>query len=365
MMTEQDARNLLGKYHQGTATPEEVALLEAWYASVDPKGLPELLTETRERSAASLRETLVAYSNPVKTLRLLPRIAAAAAILLVLSGTLYLVLRPVLTVQVAQVPIDIKPGTNQATLTLANGKTIALTDQQGVIAQQAGVQIKKSGNTITYESQAATTVAYNTLTTKAAQQFPLTLPDGTKIWLNASSSVRFPTVFNGAERKIELLYGEIYVEVVHNAEMPFRVASKGQLVEDIGTQFNINAYADEPLVRTTLVEGAIKVNGQAVKPGQQSTLANGQLSVSPADTEAAVAWHVGEFIFRDEDFKTVMRKIARWYDVEVVYDANAPVDHIPGGWVSRSKNISAVLKMMAATGKVHFKVEGRRITVSK
>jgi len=199
-------------------------------------------------------------------------------------------------------------------------------------------------------------------------EYQVVLADGTKVWLNALSSIRFPTSFKGSERKVEIT-GEAYFEVAKNARMPFRVIGGSQTVEVLGTHFNINAYPDESAVATTLLEGSVKVamhDGQAkvLKPGEQALIfkENNSFRVKEVDAEDAVAWKNGYFQFNDDDLKTIMNQLSRWYNVEIVYQ-QANLDQKFGGTISRSKNLSQVLRILELTGNVRFRVEGRRITV--
>jgi ferric-dicitrate binding protein FerR (iron transport regulator) len=204
-----------------------------------------------------------------------------------------------------------------------------------------------------------------------AGTYQLTLSDGSKVWLNAATSMRYPENFAGNERKVELLYGEAYFEVAHDAKMPFKVMGAGQTIEDIGTQFNINAYENESDIKTTLLEGGIKVynnNGSAIlTPGQQAKVKNGMprskiIVISAANTEEAVAWKNGYFRFNNEKIGSIMRQLSRWYNIDVSYEGKI-TDEGFYGRISRYKNISDVLKMLEDTRSVHFKVEGRRVTV--
>jgi len=273
---------------------------------------------------------------------------------------------------------DVNPGSTKAVLTLADGRKIILDSvQKGALAEQAGISVSKTADgklvyTLTDKpvDQQNDDLTYNTLETPNGGEYQLNLPDGTKIWLNAGSTLKYPTSFEHAKERKVTLNGEAYFEVAHNKDLPFRVVTDKQLVEVLGTHFNINAYEIEPNTETTLLEGSVKVaqngNGKELllKPGQQS-LVGKDFTVAAVDTESVVDWKNGDFNFKDEDLKASMRKIARWYDVEVIYDESAPEDLQLGGWVSRSKNISAVLKVIESTGKVHFKVQGRRVTVTK
>ncbi|MHB1178276.1 MAG: FecR family protein [Daejeonella sp.] len=279
---------------------------------------------------------------------------------------------------------EITPGGNKAILTLGDGSRIILDDSaNGEVANQAGVTITKTTDgqlvyTIANVKPATQNVqlTYNTIETPKGGQYQINLPDGSKVWLNAASSLRFPTAFTGKERQVELT-GEAYFEVIGNRDMPFRVACNNQVIEVLGTHFNINSYTDEKVIKTTLLEGSVKVistnnlspeeiAGVTLQPGQQSQIATGDtnntIKVVNADTNEAVAWKNGYFMFNYEGIQSVMRKISRWYDAEIEYKGNIPNDRF-GGSVSRFKNVSEVLDLLELTGQVHFKIKGRRITV--
>ncbi|MBT2560202.1 DUF4974 domain-containing protein [Pedobacter sp. ISL-68] len=276
---------------------------------------------------------------------------------------------------------DIAPGKERAYLTLADGRRIDLANvMNGKLISENGLEITKTADgNLVYKINKLKNVepGFNTISTPIGGQYTVVLPDGSKVWLNAGSSLKYPTNFAENGRNVTLT-GEGYFEVAHidgkNGKLPFIVSvNKGsdelEQVKVLGTHFNINAYADEPSVKTTLLQGSVMVNadkGQAavLKPGQQSKLVNGQIQLQQADMEMAVAWKNGEFVFR-EDLRSAMRKVARWYDVEIVYDESAPEKLMLGGWMSRGTNISEVLNHIQLTGKVHFKLEGRRVTVSK
>ena len=306
-----------------------------------------------------------------------PRTMSAAAVIAIISLGLYFITAKFYQGE-SQYVNDVNPGSTKAVLTLADGRKIILDSvQKGALAEQAGISVSKTADgklvyTLTDKpvDQQNDDLTYNTLETPNGGEYQLNLPDGTKIWLNAGSTLKYPTSFEHAKERKVTLNGEAYFEVAHNKDLPFRVVTDKQLVEVLGTHFNINAYEIEPNTETTLLEGSVKVaqngNGKELllKPGQQS-LVGKDFTVAAVDTESVVDWKNGDFNFKDEDLKASMRKIARWYDVEVIYDESAPEDLQLGGWVSRSKNISAVLKVIESTGKVHFKVQGRRVTVTK
>jgi len=213
-------------------------------------------------------------------------------------------------------------------------------------------------------------LVYNRIQVPYGGQYQLELPDGTKVWLNAGSSLRYPVSFTGHERKVELT-GEGYFEVAKNKTMPFRVQTSKQVVEVLGTHFNINAYNDDPSVKTTLLEGSVKVTQNTMgtfkmlKPGQQSVLKNNELQVKEADTEEAVAWKNGLFLFNDQSLDEIMHQVSRWYDLQIVFDDVSLKTQRFGGSISRFKNVSQLLQVLESTGSVHFKIEGRRLTAMK
>lgn len=270
---------------------------------------------------------------------------------------------------------DALPGGDKAILTLANGSQIVLDSAHtGQLAQQGGTIIGKTANgQLVYDATKSTadshsaTASLNTITTPRGGQYTVVLPDGTKVWLNAASSLRFPASFTGKERSVELS-GEGYFEVAKNAAKPFKVKVNKVEVEVLGTHFNIMAYKDEPKIETILLEGAVKIkNGAAealLKPGQEALAGQTDtyLKVQQANIEEAMAWKNGYFLFNAENIQSIMRKISRWYDVDIVYVGNVENKDFDGS-VSRFKNVSEVLKMLELTDAIHFKVEEGRIIV--
>lgn len=267
---------------------------------------------------------------------------------------------------------DAAPGGNRAILMLADGKIINLDSAKtGTLISQSGLRIikTKDGQLIYNASPVSqdSPITYNTISTPRGGQYRINLPDGSAVWLNAISSLKFPVSFTGKERNVELS-GEAYFEITKDTGKPFLVRSKQQTVEVLGTHFNINSYDDEQGVRTTLLEGSVKVISSSnqrqviLKPGQQSQLEGSTFLVKEVDAEESMAWKNGFFVFNAESIPSAMRKIARWYDMEIVYEGNIGDQDLTGS-VSRFQNVSEVLKMLKLTGIVHFKVEGRRITV--
>lgn len=302
-----------------------------------------------------------------------PRLIAAASILIIIGIGLYFYKTNEQSTQETAYRQDVSPGKNKATLTLANGEKISITDvNTGNIASQSGVQISKSPDgQIIYEinSKNSGKLEFNTLTTARGEQARLRLPDGSVVYLNAASSLKYPTSFASLKHRSVELSGEGYFEISKDKLHPFIVRSAKQEVEVLGTHFNINAYSDERALKTTLLEGSIRLTSmdrsEILKPNEQAILINNQITVNEVDPDETVAWKNNEFLFKNDDFKANMRKIARWYDVDVIYEANAPENFRFGGFLSRSRNLSAVLRLMEKTGAVHFRIDGKKVYVSK
>lgn len=382
---------LASKWKNNTITQEEQLEFFNWLNANEentiniPLSFAHSETELRNIIYEQINRVIIQNQKP-KRLKLWQRIAAAAAVLLMAGlGIWFYTFREYNADQVLTVAKnDIAPGTNKATLTLNNGKMIPLSDAETRVVINSGVvryafssQFSGSGNIHLLSAKEQLT-----MTTPRGGTYELMLPDGTKVWLNASSILKFPSTFAGLNiRKVELI-GEAYFEVAKSnklkviggksvvASIPFVVKTDKQEVEVLGTHFNINSYADEGSVKTTLLEGSVRVsaqNGVAVilKPNQQSVLTGYAIQIKQVDMETIVDWKNNDFVFNGVDFKTAMRKIARWYNVEIVYDEQLPVDIDPGGWISRDNNLSVVLKRIESSGQVHFKIEGRRVYVTR
>lgn len=379
---QQDPLELLEKYKAGNCSEEEKAIVETWYLQLSTQHVPE--EQRIDNTKKEVWEALMSHRRKGrirKRFNIFIRVAAVLAIL-ALSTTLYfrssvtLFQKENKTVKAQK----ILPGGNKAYLTLANGQKISLTDAaNGTIQQQTGLTIRKTADgTLVYEvtklSQQSNQeeTLYNTIETPKGGQYQVNLPDGTKVWLNAASSLKYPTQFVGSKRVVEL-NGEGYFEVAKSENQKFIVKNDMQQVEVLGTHFNVNAYKDEASVKTTLLEGSVRVSFNAgknkeqsrlLKPGQQSEKTGENIDVKNVDVENVIAWKKGDFIFNGEELSGIMRKISRWYDVEVIYKGDFD-DLRFGGFISRSKNISSVLGIMESTGKIHFKIEGKTITVLK
>jgi transmembrane sensor len=303
---------------------------------------------------------------------------AAASVIVVFA--VYILICPVIPPKIsARKTVEkqpILPGTNMAILTLGNGKKILLNRANtGRLAVQGGTLITKNASgQISYQvvdgnkNSNNKDVIFNTITTPMGGQFKVTLPDGSNVWLNASSSLTYPSVFEGTERHVQL-HGEAYFEVFKNKNMPFTVTADNTIIKVLGTHFNVMAYANEPCINTTLLEGSIaltsKYNQVIITPGQQAVVYRGanKIMLKEVDVENEVAWKNGYFSFENESVQTVMNKISRWYNVEIEYQGN--VSHkIFGGTVSRTENITELLNYLKLTGIAKFQIEGRRIIVT-
>jgi len=268
---------------------------------------------------------------------------------------------------------------DKATLILEDGSRIFLDDiEDGKYIKQSGTTIYKSKNSITYTvekpgNEVKANLHYNTISIPRGCQYRVNLPDGSKVWMNAGTSLSFPTAFAAFDRKMQLI-GEAYFEVAKIDNKPFSVVSNNQIVKVLGTHFNVNSYTDEELMKTSLLEGSVEVvsinktskkevNKVILKPGQQSqvTPIKGNLHIAKVGNEVA-AWKEGHFDFNQEDIKGIMRKVARWYDLEIEYKGKISNERFVGS-ISYLENVSDVLEALEIAGDVHFKVKGRRITV--
>jgi ferric-dicitrate binding protein FerR (iron transport regulator) len=321
-------------------------------------------------------EALVVPINKGKSVLPWMKVAVAAAVILFVAGAIYWILSSgdeknagSNKMALSQKTSPITPGGNHAILTMADGSTIVLDSIQNGKIQQGGAKISKQNGLLIFNgtsSNSVATVSFNTLRTPRGGQYKVVLADGSEVWLNASSSLRFPTAFTGNQREVELT-GEAYFEVAKNKEKPFRVKVGDMQVNVLGTHFNINAYSDESAVRTSLLEGSVKIikgkTSGLLKPGEQGTLKwnDDKLEIKEANMNEVMAWKNGLFQFEGADITTIMKQISRWYDVEIVYSGKVPVRRFEGK-ISRDAQLSDVLKILELSD-VKFTVEGKKIIV--
>lgn len=387
-MDKKEFLKLVSKYNQGLATEEEIAFLNAYDGLFDSQEdiLDQLSPEDKSQLKASMHahiaghmQTRMQQSNRARGWK---KGWLAAAVVLVSCTVGYVLYKSsyrddaLKTVVTSQKTELISPGSNQAILTLSNGDQIALNDRaNGIVHKESGLLITKNDDgQLQYEMAATAKVAINTLTTPRGGQYQLILSDGTKVWLNADSKIIYPTQFGSDERKVEVL-GEAYFEVAKNPARPFKVVSKNQVIEVLGTHFNVNNYQDEAIAKTTLLEGSVKissvVNGvvdrsssKILQPGEQASLQSGRagITVTNSDLESAIAWKNGYFRFNRTDMQSMMRQVARWYDVEVEYRGKIS-DDLFGGSLRRSDNIQEVIRILQLS-KINVVVSGKKIIIS-
>lgn len=375
-------RQLLRRLRNRSLHGEEMEELDNWYHQLKG-GRHDFESWVQEHgSEEGLKKHL--YNNFNKKLRQQRRYQqramwyrVAAILFVALTATLFVIhsrqlalRREVIAKSLKAVP---QPASSRATLILANGSSVQLDDARDSTMKQAGVNVEKVGKgKLVYAGQSSKqphTIAYNIIITPRGGQYQLVLQDGSKVWLNSESRLRYPVQFTGKERRVEL-EGEAYFEVVHKRAMPFRVVTGEVTTTDLGTHFNIRAYGDDSKIATTLLEGSVNVNdavsGQAqlLVPGKQAKVkkGDGRISVSNAEVDEVMAWKNGYFIFDNEDIRQVMKQISRWYDVDVTYQLTRNVR--VGGTFSRTGDLDKLLKSFELIGNIHCERKERRIIVS-
>jgi ferric-dicitrate binding protein FerR (iron transport regulator) len=373
---------LLKRYKRNQCTEAELAELNDWFHMHNPgtSNMQNWLDESGgdEKMAVELFENFKDQLRPqAKLIDFRRAIKIAASILILVSVCLIFYTRttPKYVATVHQTPkSQIRPGSNKAVLTLANGAKIVLNNMgNGHLAVQNSTQIIKLNNgSIAYTTEKeplnAKKVLYNTMSTPRGGKYEIVLADGTRVTLDAASSITYPVAFYGKERQVTVT-GQAYFQVVHNASQPFSVVVKGQVIQDIGTAFNVNAYDDDPSVKITLQQGAVAVSNKlktvSLKPGEQAEVKDGEqnISVKSVDVNEAIAWKNGWFILHNESIKDVMKQAARWYDVDIDYEGNIMPRKF-GGTISKYKDISELLENLKIAGNIKYKIEGRRVILT-
>lgn len=366
-----NSEDLINRYKSGTCSLEEKAIVESWHIKMlaESDFMPD--EEELNRAGKAIWAALPLHEgrHTPKKMGLWLKYAAAAVLLVVSAGLYFVNFKGTDASKqpsAARYKNDVNPGGNKAILVLADGKKVVLDDaKDGLLAREGKAMINKTADgQLTYHNQQEGAAVMNKLSTPKGGQYQVVLPDGSKVWLNSASTLTFPTAFTGGSRDIQLS-GEAYFEVAKNKVLPFKVHTDKQVVEVLGTHFNVNSYAGETTIKTTLLEGSVKVavggKDYLLKPGQQASVGN-RVKIINADVDQAVAWMNGDFNFKDENIHSIMRKLERWYDIEVVYKGEvSDIDF--GAEISRSRSLSQVLTILEETGGVHFKIEGRRVTV--
>ncbi|HWW40727.1 FecR family protein [Pedobacter sp.] len=383
-MEEAEFKNLLGKYLEGNCTKEELIALETWYIKegnkdhIQDRGLNDAKEVIWNRLVARSGTQLSEVKKDNKERSLYWKLGIASSILIVLTAGFYSyrAYRNSQTFKTSSLRTEnILPGGNKAILTLSNGAKVVLDEtHNGQLAKNSGIQIVKlSDGQLLYKmsdrKNSMGSTDYNTIETPLGGQYQIILEDNTKVWLNAGSSLKYPVVFNAKRREVELT-GEGYFEVSKDKQRRFLVKTETEQVEVFGTHFNINAYKNEHLVKTTLLEGSVKVSKKGtegfafLEPGQQSEFSKGKFQIVHVDAEEAIAWKNGYFVFDNDDLQTALRKVARWYSVDIEYKEELGDVQI-GGSVSKFSDINKVLSVLHLTTGLNFKVEGRRLIVSR
>lgn len=386
---------LLYKFMQGTLTEEEETFLECWKTQshanqfvfdevTNEENISEILKEYHPANRQILKKVIwekVAARLPQMRKKSVVRrrgmyMRIAAVIMLTLGITGYFFWQENRKAGNSEAPrfADVKaPHANKATITLANGQKVSLDSLlSGTLAVQGdGKLVKLANGQIVYEGtagEAAHIPIYNTLENpKGSKVIDMVFSDGSHIWLNAGSSVTFPVVFSGVQRKITLT-GEAFLDVAHNAAMPFIVEARGVAIEVLGTNFNVNAYNDEEDIKVTLLKGAVKLNNQTssglLKPGQQACVKDKIRVSNDVDVDAVMAWKNNKFLFNNNNIQEVMRQLEKWYNIKVVYETQPTREEFVGS-ISRNVNLSQILALLSETKAVNFEIKGNLVVVKK
>lgn len=377
-MKEEEVRTLLDKYREGLLSEEELALLESWYLRKASSGQATPGDDELRANLRRVEKVVVGRTKPRGSV--VKRFSAAAAVLLLLSLGIYLITVPRAGKQQSARVLngqEIGPGGNKAMLILADGTTVDLSSvQEGIVVGDDGITYSDGTEILSPEAQKSENsedgkTAYHLppanlqLTTPEGGTYRIRLPDGTAVWLNAASTLTYPSHFTGNERIVELR-GEAFFEVKQAHGMPFVVRSAEQEITVLGTEFNISAYPDETETTTTLVSGAVKVtmgpgpspvttHQSLLKPGEQAIVSAGGLKKRKVDVASAIAWKKGLFDFSDTELRTVMKQLSRWYDMEIEYRGTIRETHF-FGQINRNNNLAAVLELLRESG-LNFSIE--------
>jgi len=370
-----DHKELAEKLTKGQLSPEEQEWLDNWYLSFDDDessldNIHHDVQGLRDRMLSNIKAEVGMKSKPSSSPAKLYAIAATILLAIGISFLFYKYHDNGLNNNAALA--NIRPGGNKAYLTLADGRKIALSEAHtGEISNQGNATVSKTADgSVRYNADAKTAggdALLNTITTPMGGTYHLTLADNTQVWLNAGSSITYPAAFTGHDRPVSIT-GEVYFEVAHDAAHPFKVTGRGQQIEVLGTHFNVNTYENEPENKTTLLEGSVRItagnNQNILKPGQQAVISNNTISLKDARINEVMAWKNGYFEFENIDIQSLMRQIARWYDVDIQFEGPVSKETFTGR-ISRFKNISQILSIVQASNSVHLTVSGRRIMVKQ
>ncbi|TJZ60018.1 DUF4974 domain-containing protein [Sphingobacterium olei] len=397
MESSDQLRILFNKYLQNLCSLEETQRLMDYFEQDEDKDrLKDLIIEVLEiqderyETNPAIAEVLAKVDRDLfiqiqetpptipdrknKTLKLWFKIATvAASLVLIFTGIYFFNHRPVTPSAIVKVEEqEINPGDFGATLTMANGKKISLASvSKGEIARESGIVITKTDDgRLMYQidEKLYDPNAINTLSTARGETYQVTLPDGSRVYLNAASSLTYSASLLQNGKRVVKLIGEGYFEVAKDRRHPFIVKTNKQEIEVLGTHFNISSYTDDEVEKTTLLEGSVKLsalgNSKLLKPGQQAKLSGGKIAIVETDADLVVAWKNNEFVVESEHIEAIMKMIERWYNVEVIYIGEKTRERFSGK-VSRFDNLSKVLEIVESTGEAHFDIKGRTVYVSK
>jgi transmembrane sensor len=375
-MEKKQLENILPKYLNGTATPQESVMIEMWYNSFEENDTTELDEKKISGATERIADRLGLSSNA--SFSSWPWFGLAASILLVTSFVFLYYKGGKDHIEVGLVYQDsqeIAQRSAGAILKLQGGKEILISKvQTGVVINENGIKIMKNtaGDLIYSQSGKNPTFGINSLTTSRGAQIKVTLSDGSQVYLNSASTFRFPALFKADSPRMVELLGEGYFEVTKDIKRPFVVNSNTQVIEVLGTHFNINSYKDEGLIKTTLLEGSIKImdrtdhdRNKILKPGDQAAFSGANLIVNAVDTRYAIDWKDGKFMFSNEKLSSILRRIARWYDINIIYQVDLVVEPTFTGSVSKAEKISKVLEMLEGTSKVKFQLKDDTLFVTQ
>jgi len=361
------AKELLEGYKQGTLTPKEKLLVEDWFMQHGNNEEVNVDEAHINQVKAEMWEAVDTGRDKAKTVKLWPRVATAAAVILfIMSAGLIYFSKPVQKNQVTKTYSfdDFAPGTNRATLSLKNGKVITLSANKTGVAIDASKLVYNDGSNVVADTVSSSNDGQITANTPRGGTYQLRLPDGTRVWLNSATQLSFPSTFSNLPNRTVELSGEAYFEVTKDAEHPFIVKTSRQQVQVLGTHFNVNAYPDESHDKTVLLEGSVRINNKKVlAPGQLSRVdANGNIKIETADIDDAMAWKNGYFSFKDSPLETITRQLSRWYNIDILYKGE-PKEDTFNGLINRNSNLSRALKILEEGG-VHFHFEGKTLIIT-
>lgn len=368
-MNEQHVAELIEKYNEGTLTRSEKVAMDLWYLKYAAASKAELSAEKEQQMVETLKSILpLHYQKP--PIKIWPKIISVAAVLAIVMSCIFWLAKK----DPNEVTNDVAPGKTGAILTLANGRKIHIGNYKaGNLSIESGVKISKTATgQIIYEMLDAeqSTGKINSLETSRGEEAQIKLPDGTTVYLNASSSLRYPSSFANSTQRIVEFVGEGFFKVAPDKSHPFIVKTAGQKLEVLGTQFNINSYPYYKNIKTTLIEGSIIIENDSkvskiMKPGQQAIVSKTDMILKTVETDYVMAWKNGYFMFNHETLEEIMSKLSQWYKINVVYDDPELKNKVFFGSISRFENISKVLKVMERTHVAKFEIKDNNIIIKK